>query len=123
MDPRQLALYLADALDDKKALDIVILDVEELVGYTSYFVLCSGRGERHVQALAEHLRRHLRTEKDLRPMGIEGTDSGRWALLDYGDVVVHIFREDERDFYDLEGLWQDASRLDRVLHPEAVGRT
>ena len=123
MDPRQLALYLADAIDEKKALDIVILDVEALVGYTSYFVLASGRGERHVQSLADHLKRHLRSEEGLRPMGIEGTESGRWALLDYGDVVVHIFREDERDFYDLEGLWQDANRLEREPQSEAVGRT
>ena len=123
MDPKQLALYLADALDEKKALDIVILDVEVLVGYTSYFVLASGRGERHVQSLADHLKRHLRNEHGIRALGIEGTDSGRWALLDFGDVVVHVFREDERDFYDLEGLWQDAIRLERDPQPEAVGRT
>ena len=122
MDPRELALYLADALDDKKALNIIILDVEELVGYTSYFVIVSGRGERHVQSLADHLRRHLRTEQGIRPYGVEGTESGRWALLDFGDVVVHIFREDERDFYDLEGLWRDAEKLERNDVNEAIGR-
>ena len=122
MDPRELALYLADALDDKKALNIIILDVEDLVGYTSYFVVASGRGERHVQSLADHLRRHLRTEQGMRPYGVEGTESGRWALLDFADVVVHIFREDERDFYDLEGLWRDAAKLDRSGPAEAIGR-
>ena len=123
MDPKELALVLADALDEKKALDIVILDVESLVGYTSYFVLASGRGERHVQSLADHLRRHLRTDQGVRPMGVEGAKSGKWALLDFGDVVVHVFKEDERDFYDLEGLWQDAPRIERRSLPEAVGRT
>ena len=123
MDPKELALFLADALDEKKALDIIILDVESLVGYTSYFVLASGRGERHVQSLADHLRRHLRTDQGVRPMGVEGAKSGRWALLDFGDVVVHVFKEDERDFYDLEGLWQDAERLDRNPLAEAAGRT
>ena len=123
MDPKKLALFLADALDEKKALDIVILDVESLVGYTSYFVLSSGRGERHVQSLADHLRRHVRTDQGVRPMGVEGAKSGRWALLDFGDVVVHVFREDERDFYDLEGLWQDAERIDRTAPSEAAART
>ena len=123
MDPKELALVLADALDEKKALDIIILDVESLVGYTSYFVLASGRGERHVQSLADHLRRHLRTDQGVRPMGVEGAKSGKWALLDFGDVVVHVFKEDERDFYDLEGLWQDAPRIERRSLPEAVGRT
>ena len=122
MDPKELALYLADALDDKKALNITILDVEDLVGYTSYFVVASGRGERHVQSLADHLRRHLRTEQGVRPFGVEGTESGRWALLDFGDVVVHIFREDERDFYDLEGLWRDAAKLERGGMSDAVVR-
>ncbi|MEE2788606.1 MAG: ribosome silencing factor [Myxococcota bacterium] len=122
MDPRELALYLANALDDKKALNIIILDVEDLVGYTSYFVVASGRGERHVQSLADHLRRNLRAEQGIRPFGVEGTKSGRWALLDFGDVVVHIFREDERDFYDLEGLWRDAAQLERENVAEAVGR-
>ncbi len=112
MDPKDLALVIADALDDKQAREIIILDVEDLVGYTSCFVLCSGRSERQVQALAEHARRSLRTDHGVRHLGLEGVEKGRWALIDFGDVVVHIFKEDERDFYDLEGLWQDAPRIE-----------
>ena len=112
MEPKELALLLADALDSKQAREIIILEVEELVGYTSYFVLCSGRSERQVQALVDHARRHLRTEHSVRHLGLEGLEKGRWALIDFGDVVVHVFKEDERDFYDLEGLWQDAPRVE-----------
>jgi ribosome-associated protein len=112
MDPKDLATIAADALDDKQAREIIILDVEDLVGYTSYFVLCSGRSERQVQALVDHTRRQLRTDHGVRHIGLEGVEKGRWALIDFGDVVVHIFKETERDFYDLEGLWQDAPRVE-----------
>ena len=113
MEPQDLALYLADLLEDKQGLDIVIIDVEDLVGYTSYFIIASGRSDRQVKALVDHLKRHSRTDLGIHSMGVEGADSGRWALIDFGDVVVHVFRENERDFYDLEGLWQDAPRLER----------
>ncbi len=120
MEPRELALYLADLLEDKLAREIIIIDVEELVGYTSYFVIASGRSDRQVQALADHLRRESKTHGAQRALGTEGAEGGRWALIDYGDVIVHVFREDERDHYDLEGLWQDAPRVDR---PESGGQT
>ena len=113
MDPTQLALYLADLLEEKQAHDIVIIDVEDLVGYTSYFLIASGRSDRQVKALVDHVKRQSRTDAVGRPLGVEGANTGRWALVDFGDVVVHIFREDERDYYDLEGLWQDAPRLER----------
>jgi ribosome-associated protein len=113
MDPTQLVLYLAELLEEKQAHDIVIVDVEDLVGYTSYFLIASGRSDRQVKALVDHVKRQSRTDAVTRPIGIEGANTGRWALVDFGDVVVHIFREDERDYYDLEGLWQDAPRLDR----------
>ena len=120
MEPRELALYLANLLEEKLAREIIIIDVEELVGYTSYFVIASGRSERQVQALADHLRRESRTQGAQRALGTEGAEGGRWALIDFGDVIVHVFREDERDHYDLEGLWQDAPRLER---PDSVGQT
>ena len=123
MDPKDLALLLADTLDEKQASDIVILDVEDLVGYTSFFVLCSGRSERQVQALAEHARRTLRTDHSVRHIGIEGVEKGRWALIDFGDVVAHIFKENERDYYDLEGLWQDAEQIDWSPRTHAVPAT
>mgnify|MGYP006114955379 CR=1 FL=1 len=113
MDPKEIALHLANLLEDKQGRDIVIIDVEDLVGYTSYFIIASGRSDRQVKALVDHLKRNLRTDLGIHSMGVEGADSGRWALIDFGDVVVHVFRENERDFYDLEGLWQDAPRLER----------
>ena len=113
MEPQELALYLADLLEEKQGLDIVIINVEDLVGYTSYFLISSGRSDRQVKALVDHLRRNTRKDLGIHSMGVEGADTGRWALIDFGDVVVHVFRENERDFYDLEGLWQDAPRLER----------
>ena len=111
MEPEQLAHFIADTLSDRKAEDILILDVEALVGYASYFVVCTARSDRQISALADHTVRRLRTELGVRPLGTEGTERSSWALMDYGDVVVHVFRQDERDFYDLEGLWSDAPRV------------
>lgn len=114
MDTEMLAHSLAECLEDKLARDIVILDVEDLVGYASHFVVVSGRSERQVQSLAEHAKDQMRATHGLRPLSVEGLQGGRWALVDFGDVVVHIFREDDRDFYDLEGLWHDAPRVQRI---------
>jgi ribosome-associated protein len=120
MDTEILALEIATGLEDKLGLNIIILDVEALVGYASHFVIASGRSERQVQALAEHIKRKMKADHDVRPLSIEGTQAGKWALVDFGDVVVHIFREDERDFYDLEGLWRDAPRVERTVVAQAA---
>ena len=120
MDTEILALEIATGLEDKLGLNIIILDVEALVGYASHFVIASGRSERQVQALAEHIKRKMKADHDVRPLSIEGTQAGKWALGDFGDVVVHIFREDERDFYDLEGLWRDAPRVERTVVAQAA---
>ena len=119
MDTDTLAHSLAECLEDKLARDIVILDVEALVGYASHFVVVSGRSERQVQALAEYAKDRMKELFDIRPLSSEGIQSGRWALIDFGDVVVHIFREDERDFYDLEGLWHDAPQVQRTVTASA----
>ncbi len=121
MEPKALALLLANALADRKAEDIVILDVDGLVSYTSYVIVASGRSNRQVQAVASHVERAARDE-GMRPLGTEGAETGTWALLDYGDCVVHIFRYEEREFYDLEGLWTDAARVDfEPAPPEHAG--
>ena len=112
MEPKEIANQIAHALDEKQGREIVILDVEDIVGYTSYFIVVSGRSDRQVQALVEHVRRTMKDDFDIYPRGVEGVESGRWALIDFGDAVVHVFREDERNFYDLEGLWCDAPRVD-----------
>ncbi len=116
MEPKELALFLAEALADRKAENIVILEVEALVSYTSYVIVASGRSDRQVQAVASHIERAGR-EQGIRPLGTEGTAGGTWALLDYGDCVVHIFRYEERELYDLEGLWGDAPREEYEAAP------
>jgi ribosome-associated protein len=109
-DSRATALLLADLLDDRQGQDIILLKVGPLVGYTEWFVVATGRSDRQVKALASHLERRCR-DLGLRPIGTEGTERGHWALVDYGDVVAHIFREEERYFYDLESLWAEAERI------------
>lgn len=112
MNSSELAHLVVDAIRDKKGEDILILDVEALVGYTSHFVICSAKNARQAHAISDHVVRQLRTLHGQRPLGTEGKDAqAKWMLVDYGDVVVHIFREEDRAFYDLEGLWQDAPRL------------
>ncbi|OKY76896.1 MAG: ribosome silencing factor [Desulfobulbaceae bacterium DB1] len=106
----ELARIISGAALDKKAEDLVILDVHELSSFTDYFVIMSGRSTRHVQGLADAIESELRLKR-LQEGTTEGAQEGFWVLLDYGDVVVHIFYHEERAFYDLEGLWHDAPRI------------
>ena len=101
---------------DKKASDVVILELKGLAGFTDYFVICSGDSSVHVKTIVEHLQEAL-LKKKIRPLGIEGEKAGRWVLMDFGDVIVHIFDDETRRYYELEKLWLDAPRLpveDRV---------
>ncbi|MGH2768177.1 MAG: ribosome silencing factor [Actinomycetota bacterium] len=100
----------AHAASDKKASDVVILDVGPLIGITDYFVICSGRNERQVGTIVEELERRMRTS-GVKPHRREGERELRWVLLDYVDFVVHVFHQEERDFYELERLWRDAARI------------
>lgn len=96
---------------DKKAFDVVILDMRELVAYTDVFVLCSARNRRQVQAIAEELRKVGKEQFGVLPQATEGLAAARWVCVDFGSVVVHVFDEPLRGFYDLDGLWRDAPRL------------
>ena len=96
---------------DHKAIDLVILEVKNLSSFTDYFIICSGNSDRQVQAIAAHIEEKLGKE-GLRPLSIEGKREGRWVLLDYGDVVIHVFYQPVREFYDLERLWSDAPRIE-----------
>jgi ribosome-associated protein len=109
---REIALLAAEAASDKKAEDIVALDVSELLVVTEYFVICTGRTNIQVRAIADGVEERLRVEGGVKPIGREGADEAKWVLLDFGDVVVHVFQPEERDFYRLERLWGDAPRLD-----------
>lgn len=90
-----------------KALDVVALDVREVASFADSFIICSGKSHRQVTAIAEHVDRALKKE-GIKPLGIEGLRDGHWVLMDYGDVIIHVFYEPVRSFYDLEGLWSDA---------------
>jgi ribosome-associated protein len=105
------------AAQEKKALNLVVLDIGPLTSFADYFVLASGTSSRHVQAVVDEIEKKLR-EAGTRPRHIEGYGSGEWALLDYGDFIVHVFTPDARTFYDLERLWADAHRL--VVPPDGA---
>jgi len=105
-----LARKIAHLLSDKKALDIVILDVRGMTSYADYFVVGSGESDRQVSAMAEHVLTKLKETENLRPIGHEGMETGQWVLLDFGEVVAHLFFSEARSHYDLEGLWADAAR-------------
>lgn len=110
MDARDLALAIAHAALDKQALSIDIIDVSEKVDYTCYLVICSGRSERQVDAITAGVEAALKQLKQY-PLGVEGRETNTWVLMDYGDVVFHVFEDRTRGFYDLDGLWIDAVRV------------
>ncbi len=107
-DP-QLNLFV-EAVLGKKAQDIVILDVAGLTSLSDTFIICSGRSNRQVTAIAEYIRTDLK-KREITPLSIEGLKEGHWVLMDYGHVVIHVFYDPVRSFYDLEGLWADAPRI------------
>jgi len=116
------ALQCAEAALDKKAVDLVVLDVGGLTSIADYLVICTGRSDRQVQAIAQAIDEQLRTLGQ-RPIAIEGMTRGQWVLMDYTDVIVHIFYKPVREFYDLERLWEHAPhvQLPEPLHTQALG--
>ena len=98
------------AILGKQALGLTVLDVGALTSVADVFMVCSGRSNRQVNAIAEHIQTTLK-QLGIRPLSIEGKKTGHWILMDYGHVVIHVFFDDVRSFYDLEGLWADAPRL------------
>jgi ribosome-associated protein len=94
-----------------KAIDVVVLDVRELASFVDTFIICSGRSHRQVSAIAEFIEHDLK-KQGINPLGVEGLQEGHWVLMDYGDVVIHVFYEPVRIAYDLEGLWSDAKRIE-----------
>jgi ribosome-associated protein len=104
-----LSLYIKAALG-RKATDLVLLDVKDLTSFTDIFMICTGKSNRQVSAIAEHIKTNLK-EHGIKPISVEGMKEGLWVLLDYGHIVIHVFYEPVRGFYDLEGLWADAARI------------
>lgn len=107
-----------DAALDKKALEPVLLDVDELCSYTEYILVVSGRSDRQVDAIADAISSCLK-QVGRRALGVEGVRSGQWALLDFGELVVHVFHHPTRLRYDLESLWVDAPRVELDIPDEA----
>ncbi len=118
-----LARALAEAAAEKKAFDITILDLRGLVAYTDVFVICSARNRRQVQAIADEVRKVAKEKYSLYAKGAEGLEAARWVLVDFGAVVVHVFDEPMRGFYNLDGLWGDAPRLPAPETPAVEGET
>ena len=121
-----LALEAAQAASAKKAERIVILDVSKQLVITDHFVICSGNTERQVKTIADEVERQLQEKYQRKPYRREGEREGTWVLLDYVDFVVHVFRKEERDYYELERLWSDAEQIpfeEEEIEPAAAEAT
>lgn len=111
IDSQKKAVLLSRFALEKKAYDLVLLDVRELTSIADYFIICSGRSDRQVQSIAQGIEENVRG-KGIRPHAVEGVARGQWVLIDFSDVIVHVFYQPVREFYDLEGLWIDAPRVE-----------
>jgi ribosome-associated protein len=110
-DTRARVLWCVNAALEKKAKNLILLNVKEISAFTDYFLICSGASDRQVQAIASSIREKMK-KNGILPLGVEGESHGQWVLMDYDDVVVHIFFESVREFYDIERLWSEAPRMD-----------
>src|SRR5271170_1446098 len=123
MDSKKLAQLCRDFADNKKAENIVILDVRDLSSVTDYFVIASGTSEPHLRAIVGEITDRLREEHEVRPMRTDGSLQGAWVVLDFFDVIVHVMRTDARERYNLEGLWGDAARVKTKSKPVKIKLT
>lgn len=112
MQSKERAIICAAYALEKKAVNVRILEVQGISTLTDYLVIASGTSDRQVQAVADSVHLGLKKEHATLPLGIEGMNEGRWVLIDYGDVMVHVFQEQVREFYDLDGLWSEAADID-----------
>ncbi len=109
--PEQLKDLICEALDDIQAQDVNVLEVTEISSFTDYMIIATGRSDRHVKAVADAVMEKLLDYK-IKPIGKEGMDTAQWILLDFDDAIVHVMRQETREFYDLEGLWgEEVKRL------------
>jgi ribosome-associated protein len=121
-ESQERALLCVNAALEKKAKDLIILNVKEISAFTDYFIICSGTSDRQVKAVSVAIQENLKM-KAITPLGIEGEATGSWVLMDYDDVIIHIFLESVRNFYDLERLWSEAPRMavpDETVSLEAL---
>ena len=109
--PEQMSAEIAELASDRKAIDIVALDLRGMIGYADYFVICTGRTDRQTRAIHDAIHQGMKSGHGLLPSRVEGVSEARWILLDYLDVVVHIFTPETREYYRLEQLWGEAPSL------------
>jgi len=119
MNPLDKARICLNIILERKALNPVLFEVSKLTSIADYFLIASGKSSRQVQAIAQHLRMRMK-EVGFTLLGAEGERDGHWVLLDYGDLVVHLFYEPVREFYDLEGLWIEAPRVELGTHRDEI---
>jgi ribosome-associated protein len=111
MKPEEIALAIAEYASDRKALDVVQLDLRGIISYTDYFVICTGRSDRQAKAIHDGIHLGMKTDHGMLPGRVEGVTQGNWILMDYLDVVVHVFTPEMREYYRLEQLWGEAPAL------------
>jgi ribosome-associated protein len=109
--PEEMSAAIAELASDRKAIDIVSLDLRGMIGYADYFVICTGRTDRQTRAIHDAIHQGMKSDHGLLPSRVEGVSEARWILLDYLDVVVHIFTPETREYYRLEQLWGEAPSL------------
>ena len=119
MDSRKLAQRCRELAEDRKAEDIVVLDVRKLSSVTDYFIIATALSDPHLRAVSEEIEVSLKRDSDLPPTAIDGTANAGWVVIDYFDVMVHVMRKDVREYYDLESLWNDAPRV-RARSPKTA---
>jgi ribosome-associated protein len=104
-------VQIIEAAQAKKAFELIVLDLQEIVTYTDVFIICSGNTTRQIQAICDNIEAALKKESKVRPLHIEGYREAEWILLDYSDIIVHVFVPEKRKFYNLEKLWIDAKSI------------
>ena len=109
-----MARTIIEVIEDVKGENIVLIDLQEVTLIADYFVICTGNSDRQLKAIVEHIRTDIKDVLGILPHHVEGEATSGWTLLDYSSVVVHVFSEELRDFYDLEGMWQEAKVLLRM---------
>ncbi|MCC6805232.1 MAG: ribosome silencing factor [Anaerolineae bacterium] len=111
LDSLDLAHHIVDAIEAKKAENIVLLDLRPDAIIADFFIICTGNSDRQIRAIADGVREAIKENDSLLPVSVEGESHSGWVLMDYGDVIVHIFGEEQREFYNLEGFWKEANVL------------
>lgn len=116
MDSKTLAQFIYETLDNKRGEDLECIEVAEKTSLADYFILASGSSTTHVNALADEVQYQLKEVYQIQPLSVEGFHNGHWELLDYGEVVVHIFHKEDREYYKLDKLWQNMPKTIEVNH-------